>query len=351
MEDSKMTKRRNLVILFIFPAIAILMQFTLPSSVDTSENEVLGYGFLKRIPGMWHGPVSTTTPAGNFPEWYVDFRPISAGQVSQFSMLDSQTINNLSFFIVKHNEQLKVAMRTEGCFNKECCVTYEVMDSVDEEKAFYRFSDFQSGAKRAYTEFTFMKNEFLMEVYTNKFNKEKKLLLHSRWKTKLGDKKSAAKAIAHFNYPKPNMIKDFSDVFKNMKESIYYTFENDPYSSASQPYVGSVTVDIKISDELKVKKNDELFVLLTTESLFEGLKFKKENYKYFSKYVYLPIGTKTYTLRNVHPGKYYVYSYNDINQDKKHKSGDYMSSDLNNIITVPENGNVKVKTIIDFVIP
>lgn len=343
-------KKINLAVYLFFIVIPVLMQFHTPNSVN-HENDVLGYGFLKRIPGLWSGPVSTTTPAGNFPAWYVDFRPISAGEVAQFSMLDSQTINNLSFFIVKHKKQLKVAMRTEGCFNQKCCVTYEVMDSVDEKKAYYRFSDFQKGAKRAYTEFTFKKNEFVMEVYTNKFNKEKKMCLHSRWKAKLGDKKAAEPAIQHFNYPQPLMIKDFSDVFKNMQESIYYTFETDPHPTSELTYTGTVTVDIEISEKLKTKKNNELFVLLTTESLFEGLKFKKENYKFFSKYVYLPIGTKTYTLKNVHPGKYYVYSYNDINQDKLHKSGDYMSADLNNVITVPPNGNTKVKTVIDFVIP
>ncbi len=329
------------------------MQFTVAETKTNNNetNEVLGYGILNKIPGLWHGPVTSSTPAGSFPVWYVDFRPVSAGQVSQFSMLDSQTINNISFFIVKHEQQLKVAMRTEGCFDKKCCVTYEVIDSVNENSGYYRFSDFQNHTKRAYTEFTFKEDELLMEVYTNKFNTEKQLKLHSRWKAKLGDRKAAYDAIVHLNYPQPVMIKDFSNVFKNMSESIYFSFENDPYNSSSQPYVGSVTVNISISEDLKTKKDHELFLLLTTESLFDGLKYKKENLKYFSKYVYLPIGTESYTIKNVHPGKYYLYSYNDVNKDKKHKRGDYMSSDLNNVITVPEKGNVTVNTLIDFIIP
>jgi len=147
------------------------------------------------------------------------------------------------------------------------------------------------------------------------------------------------------------MIKDFSDVFKNMTESIYFSMENDPYKSESQPYVGSATINFSISKNLKIRKKHELFILLTTESLFDGLKYKKENNKYFSKYLYLPIGTESYTINNVHPGKYYVYSYVDINNDKKHLKGDYMSSDLNNVITVPKNDNVVVNTIIDFIIP
>ena len=95
-----------------------------------------------------------------------------------------------------------------------------------------------------------------------------------------------------------------------MSESIYYSFENDPYSSSSQSFVGNVTVNLTIDKNLKVKRDHELFLLLTTESLFEGLKCKKE-----------------------------------------HLSGDYMSSDLNNLFTLTANGNVEVDTTIDFVIP
>jgi hypothetical protein len=136
-----------------------------------------------------------------------------------------------------------------------------------------------------------------------------------------------------------------------MSESIYFTFENDPYSSSSQPYVGNVTVNISIDPNLKVKSDHEFFLLLTAESLFEGLKYDIENLKYISRYVYLPVNTKSYTFNNVHPGKYYLYSYNDINNDKKHLSGDYMSSVLNNVFTLKAEGHVTVDTKIDFVIP
>jgi len=89
--------------------------------------------------------VISTTSAGSFPEWAVDFSPVSVGQISQFSLLDSNTVNNTSFFIVRHKNELKVAMRTQGCFKNSCCDTYEVIDSVNEEKGYYRFADFQGG--------------------------------------------------------------------------------------------------------------------------------------------------------------------------------------------------------------
>ena len=92
-------------------------------------------------------------------------------------------------------------------------------------------------------------------------------------------------------------------------------------------------------------------MLLTTESLFEGLKYEKERLKYIFRYVYLPVNTKKYTFNNVHPGTYYLYSYNDLNNDKKHLSGDYMCSDINNVFTLSAKGNVVLDTKIDFVIP
>ncbi|MBN1413146.1 MAG: hypothetical protein JW969_20065 [Spirochaetales bacterium] len=348
------------IIVFLYPGLPTIFAET-PDNADiiktgnadvsAKTEDVMGFGILKRLPGLWHGPVSSTTPAGSFDMWYVDFRPVSPGQVSQYSTLDADTLNFVSFFIVKHENRLKVAMRTEGVFRHKGCVTYEVVDKVDEKKGYYRFSDFQSHDKRAYSEFTFKAGQFVMEVYTNKFNKVSPLELHSRWTAELGDRKAAASAIARFKFPQPVMVKDFSDVFKGMHESIYFTFENDPYSSLAQPYVGKVTVNINIDGNLKIDSNDEIFLLLTTESLFKGLKYIKENLKYISKYVFLPIGTKSYTFKNVHPGKYFLYSYVDTNGDKKHLKGDYMNSDLDNMFVLKEEGVLTIGTNIDFIIP
>lgn len=315
------------------------------------EGGVMGFGILRRLPGLWNGPVSTTTPAGSFPEWYVDFRPVSPGQISQYSRLDAQTINYLSFFVVKHDGRLKIAMRTEGVFQNKGCVTYEVVDTVRESEGYYRFSDFQTGDNRAYTAFTFRDDAFVMEVYTNKFNKVSPLEIHTRWEAKLGDRTAAGEAVSDLNFPQPMVVKDFSTVFKDRSESIYYDLSKDPYKSAEQPYVGEVTVNISIDEKLKTKASDELFLLLTTESLFDGLRYEKENLKYISKYVYLPVGTRSYTFTHVHPGRYYLYSYNDVNGDKRHLKDDWMSSDLNNLLSLSPEGHVTVDTVIDFVLP
>ena len=327
------------------------LSILLMQCVSTKNSNVMGYGILTRLPGLWNGAVSTATPAGNFPEWYVDFRPVAPGQVSQYSTLDADTLNYISFFIVKRDGQLKVALRTEGVFQNQGCVTYEVIDRVNEEEGYYRFSDFKAKDERAYTEFYFEDDKFVMDVYTNKFNRVSPLELHSRWTATLGDRRAALSTMDALDFPQPVMVKDFSDAFVNMSESIYYTFENDPYPSESQPYVGTVTVNISMDETLPVSADHELFLLLTTDSLFDGYDYDPANLRFASKYVYLPIGTASYTFTNVHPGKYFLYSYNDVNGDKHHKSGDYISSNINHVITLEPEGHITADTEIDYIIP
>jgi hypothetical protein len=317
----------------------------------SSEQQIEGFGFFDRIIGQWEGPVISNTPAGSFDVWHVDFRPVSQSQVSQYSNLDANTINYTSFFVVRQNDQLKIAMRTEGVFMNKGCVTYEVMDSVNEAAGYYRFSDFQAGTNRAYTEFVFKGNKLTMTTYTSVFNKQPTTTLHSRWDAVLADRKEALKTSQLLDFPQAVAVKDFTDVFRNMSESIYFTFENDPYPSSPQPYVGSVTIHVSIDEQLQLKTSDELFIVLSTESLFEGLKYKKEQLKYFSKYAYLNTDNKSFTLTNVHPGTYYLYAFVDINNDKKHKKGDYMSSDSNKIIQVIPESEITTEILIDLVIP
>jgi hypothetical protein len=318
---------------------------------DRGGEEVMGYGILRRLPGLWHGPVSTTTPAGSFDSWYVDFRPISPGHISQYSLVGPETINYLGFFIVRHEGQLKVAMRTEGVFQGKGCVTYEVITDVREDEGYYRFADFNAGDNRAYTEFRFSGSEMLMEVYTNKFNTVSPLEIHCRWQARSGGREAAATAISDHAYPQPEMVRDFTDEFQHRSQSIYFDLSKDPYPADDPPYLGSVTVNIAVKEELTVEQDHEYFLLFTTESLFDGLQYKRENLRYISKYVYLPPGTEQYTFTHVHPGSYYLYAYNDVNGDRRHRSGDYMSSDFQHRFTLEPEGAVTVDTEIDFVIP
>lgn len=340
----------------ILLALATMLCVTITACRSTKLNaqqpvSAEGFGILSRLAGTWHGPVTSTTSAGSFPEWYVDFRPVSAGQISQFSMLDSQTVNNISFFVVSHENKLKVAMRTKGCFNNSCCITYEVIDSVNEKSGCYRFCDFQGGVQRASTLFTFSGDSMIMEVYTSKFNKEKKPVLHTRWVAVKGDKTSANKATEHFGFPKNIMVRNFNDVFNNMSESIIFDLPKDPYPDDEQPYTGTVQVDVSVNPVLKNNSDGELFILFTTQPIYDGLKLKPDYGNYYSRYVFLPAGSKKITIHNMHPGTYYLYAFSDLNLDKRHLKDDLMSSATDNVVVITESGMVNASVIIDMIIP
>ena len=80
----------KIVMILIILVLSLSMQTIAQGTTENGSDagDVLGHGFLSKIVGLWHGPVSTDTPAGSFPEWHVDFRPVSPGQVSQYSLLD-----------------------------------------------------------------------------------------------------------------------------------------------------------------------------------------------------------------------------------------------------------------------
>ncbi len=69
-------------------------------TLDASTN-VKGYNILAKVPGIWNGAVYSPTPLGSYPEWIVDFRPISASQVSAKNELDAINDIFMSFFVAK----------------------------------------------------------------------------------------------------------------------------------------------------------------------------------------------------------------------------------------------------------
>jgi hypothetical protein len=335
--------------------IAVFLYTAIPSQAQIFSskkcNKIKGIGIMYRLPGIWRGPVMSSTSAGSFDKWFVDLRPVSSTQIAQFSLLDENTINNYSFFIVKYNGESKIALRTEGCFANSCCITYEIIDSVNEAAGYYRFCDFVGGVNRAYTEIRFFDNKMTMEVYTTKFNELKTPVLHSKWEAELCDKEAAQDAISKFKYPKTKKARDFTGEFKNMNESIFYVFENDPYKSSEQPYTGNINVKVSILDNLKISEQNQILVILSTKPWFDGIKFLTENIKYESKAVYLNYDTREYIIKNVHPGKYYIFTFVDIDKDGKFLSGDYMSSSTNSTVVVSDGMTTEYSTVIDYIIP
>ncbi|MEO5641850.1 MAG: hypothetical protein ABIQ40_11955 [Bacteroidia bacterium] len=318
-----------------------------------STTPVLGYGILNHLPGIWNGPVTSSTPLGGYPEWIVDLRPVSPSQVSSKSELDS--VNNIlmGFFIVKHANAYKIAFRNGGGFAGQQRIAYAVIDSASEQpnNYFYRFSDFRAGANRVYTNVLFRNDSLMMTVYTNQYNSLATPVIHMQWKAKLQDSISAQAAIANFSFPQKTMVRGFSTTFDSQPEAIYYDLMTDPYNESMQPYLGQTTVNINFGATYTPDPNKKVFLMITTQPLFSGFTYLPANLIYRSRYVFLASTDHSFTFNYMHPGSYYLYTLYDANGDGTFSSGDWMSSNLSNTFSLPAVGTATVNTTIDFTIP
>lgn len=322
------------------------------NGIDANTN-VMGYNILKHLSGIWNGPVTSTTALGGYPEWIVDFRPVSAAQVSAKNELDSMNNILMSFFIVKNANAYKMAFRNGGGFAGQQRIAYALIDSVSEtsNNYFYRFSDFKAGKSRVYTNVLFKNDSLIIHVYTNIYNTLSSPQTHMLWKAKLQDTTSSQIAKTYFNFPQKQLVKDFSTTFDSKPEAIYYDLASDPYNETAQPYLGKTTVNINFGNGYTPNSNKKVFLIITTQPLFNGFTFNASQLKYRSRYVLLASTDNSYTFNYMHPGTYYLYTLYDNNSDGTFSSGDWMSSNLNNTFALTALGNTTVNTTIDFTIP
>src|ERR1700756_1622521 len=271
---------------------------------------VLGYNLLNKIKGIWNGPVTSTTPLGGYPEWIVDFRPISENQISSKNELDTLNSINMSFFIAYHNSQYKVAFRNGGQFNGMDREAYFLADSVSEQstQSYYRFSEIVKRKNRAYTEVVFKPDSLIIKSYTNKSNTQTTTSPHMAWTAKLQDTTACMPAVSNFGFPKQSMTKDFSTTFVGVTEAIYYQLGGDPYPESQQPYLGKTTASYSYDAAHVPVAGKKTFLVITTQPLINGTTV---DLKHRSRYVILAENDFSYTFNYMHPGAYYLYALYD----------------------------------------
>lgn len=315
---------------------------------------VQGYNILGQLPGIWNGPVTSSTALGGYPEWIVDFRPISGAQISAKNELDSVNDIFMSFFIAKIGTEYKTVMRNGGGFAGSVRTSYMVIDSVVENSSFnyYRFSDPAGGETRVHTEITFKDDSLIMHTFTNDYNTLSAAVSHMKWTANLRDQTASQNAISNFNYPQKQEVKDFTTTFDGQTEAVYYGNVGDPYPESDQPYLGSCNLTVNITNPSSVNNSKKVLVIITTEELFPGMIFQAGNLDFRSRYVLVQAETTCgYNFNYMHPGSYFVNCIYDENGDNNFSSGDYMNSSFDSPLTViAEQAGTKSVTI-DFLIP
>ncbi|MFT4602794.1 MAG: hypothetical protein ACI857_002981 [Arenicella sp.] len=316
--------------------------------------EVLGYNIMSQLPGIWNGPVTSSTALAGYPEWIVDFRPISPAQISAKNELDSVNDIFMSFFVAKMGDEHRVFMRNGGGFAGSVRTSYMICDSVDENTSFnyYRFVDPAGGKTRVHTEVRFKEDSLIMHTFTNDYNTLSEPVSHMKWTADLRDETATQNAIANFNYPQKQEVKDFTTTFDGQAEAVYYGNVLDPYKESEQPYLGNCDLTINIANPAVVNNTKKVLVIITTEALFPGMVFQAGNLDFRSRYVFVNAETICgYDFNYMHPGNYYINCIYDENGDYNFTSGDYMNSSFDSQMTVAAEQSTAKSVTIDFLIP
>lgn len=318
------------------------------------NSDVFGFGILSKLVGIWNGPVSSPTPLGSFPEWIVDFRPISSSQISAKNELDSLNDIFMSFFICRIENEQKIAFRNGGGFAGNVRNSYMIVDSVSElsSHSYYRFSDPVSGGIRVYTEITFKGDSIRMHTYTNKFNTLSRPETHMVWTADKRDSLSAIDASALFSFPQKQLTKDFTSTFDGLTDAVFYAASSDPYPEQEQPHLGVGKVNIEVSPPIVSNVADKILIMITTRPLFSGFNFIPSSLNTRSRYVIVNAENPTsFQFDYMHPGTYYVNAIYDSNGDFQFSSGDFMNSNFDVQLNLASKGNEEVSVNINWEIP
>ncbi|MES2513104.1 MAG: hypothetical protein V4580_03135 [Bacteroidota bacterium] len=327
----------------------------IPDGGPSVEN-TMGFGVLNKVKGIWNGPVTSSTPLGGYPEWIVDFRPISENQVSSKNELDTANDIFMSFFIAKYNNHYKMAFRNGGTFVGKERVSYFLIDSVSEtaSQSFYRFSEILIGRGRAYTEVIRKGDSLILKSYTNHYGTQPSASPHMAWRAKLQDTTAASPSVSAFNFPKKSLTKDLSSSFLGQTETIYYSASGpppgDPYPITSQPYLGKTTVNYSFDAAHVPNPSKKVLLIIMTQPLFSGSVPLLANLKYRSRYVGLAANDLSFVFNYMHPGSYYIYAVYDADGNGTANSGDWLST-ANTSFTLNALGTASISTQINFTIP
>jgi hypothetical protein len=353
--------KKILVILLMLPILGSISCSSSKSELISDPNSIentYGYTILNKLKGIWAGPVTSTTALGNYSKWIVDFRPISENHIAAKNELDKLNDIFMSFFIVKYNNEYRVAFRNGGTFNGMQRVSYLIADSISESntKSYYRFSEIIKGKKRAYSEVLFKNDSLYIKSYTNQYNSLTNPSLHMSWSAKIQDQTASQPATSQLGFPSKTMTKDFSNTFNGISEAMYFSTSGaptgDPFPVNAFPFLGQLTASYTYDNSLTPDGTKKVFLIVSTQSLFPNGNFSIINLKYISRTVVLSATDSSYTFNYMHPGNYYIYAVYDGDGNSICNSGDWISSvSNNNFFTLSALEQKTFSLFINFVIP
>jgi len=305
-----------------------------------------GYEFLQDIPGIWGGPVQSGTMLGDFADWQIDYRPVSASQVTAKSELDKQNDIFMGFFVGTYDGKNVLFFRNGGYFAGMQRVSYLRCDSVllNSSSHYYRFSDVKAGPGRVRSEVIFRNDSMIFTTHVNNN-------FHFRYNAKNHDRAIADSVKQALQYPQSVSMTNLTGVFDNRSDAVFYSFTGDPYPESSQPHLGITNLSYAFDASVTPDPQKKVLVILTAKPLFDGLIFNAANLKYRSRYVILNADDPNYSFTYMHPGTYYINLLYDINGDMLVNAGDYVNFPFDKSFVLPVSGTVSPSVTINFQVP
>ncbi len=288
--------------------------------------EPLGYSLLRHLPGIYQGPVVSTTSVGDFPFWGIDFRPVHAGQIGGRSELDSANNIHLNFFVAQYQNRRVLCFRNGGYFQGMERITYLIADSVVDGR-YYRFVEPITGGRRAYAEVLLPSpDSLIIASYTTKMGTRPQPVLHMRWTARKTYDSAYQAALAHHNYPQSVVVTSLDSALRGRSEAIWYSpITNDPYPESAQPYTGFLKASYEHASGYTIDPRKSVILFLTVKPLIEGYHYYPDRLGTLSRYVVLKAGENHFFFKHVHPGRYYLYALYDQDGSGGASSGDWFS--------------------------
>lgn len=318
-----------------------------PPNIKPVDINRQGFDLLNNMQGHWVG--SLYLMGENYDWWAFDYRAVAPSHVH--GIFEGGTIGNLftSFFVTEFKGTRTIVARNGGLLNGIYRTSYFVLDQVQTGRgwSYYRLVDAYGGKDIMWMELTFSGNGIEFNSYTSRFGLTGPPKKHMGFKGQRMHPELAAKAardvgfprnVIHFKMPAefPKIdwgegVPQTSATYMSQEASKSLVelgrLAKDPYRIEHMPHVASLTVNVQRTG---LTRGKNLTLYLSREALTD------RRGKFITRYGYVKeellnglllfpdLGAKRdeFTFTYLHPGKYFLTVFADMDGDGYPSPGD-----------------------------
>jgi hypothetical protein len=136
-------------------ARARLGEASAPAKPRESAAKIAGLGVLSQLAGLWSGPLTTQTSAGNFPLMNIDFRAVDDRALFGRSDLDGDNSIRLLLNVERQGGEDQLVFRSRGLFFGFIRDTRAKLEEERPDERLWRFCSMKGGCRHVEARFHF----------------------------------------------------------------------------------------------------------------------------------------------------------------------------------------------------